>query len=51
MFNVDVFKHSFDNHVSLLEAIVIELAPQVGQDGVPLKRCDAPLFRLGVQSG
>lgn len=23
MLNVDVFKHSFDNHVSLFEAIVI----------------------------
>lgn len=37
MLDVDVFKHSLDNHVSLFKAAVIQLARQVGQYGVPLK--------------
>lgn len=37
MLDVDVFKHSLDNHVSLFKATVIQLAHQVGQYGVPLK--------------
>lgn len=49
--DVDVLKHSFDHHVGLLKAAVIQLTRQVGQDGVPLERRDALLFGLGVEPG
>lgn len=49
MLDLDVFEHSFDDHVGVLEAAVVHRARQVGQYGVPLKRRDALLFGLVIE--
>lgn len=51
VFDFDVFKNGFDDHVGFFEAAVVQFAGQVGQDGVPLKRCDAPLFGFVIEPG
>lgn len=51
VFDFDVFKNSFDDHVSFFEAAVVQVARQVGQDGVSLKRCDALLFGFVIEPG
>lgn len=51
VFDFDVFKNGFDDHVGFFEAAVVQLARQVGQDGVSLKRCDALLFGFVIEPG
>lgn len=51
VFDFDVFKNSFDDHVGFFEAAVVQVARQVGQDGVSLKRCDVLLFGFVIEPG
>lgn len=51
VFNFNVFKNSFDDHVGFFKAAVVQHARQVGQDGVPLKCCDALLFGFVIEPG
>lgn len=48
--DVDVLEHSFNNHVSLFKATVVQRASQVGQYRVSLKGCDALLFGLVIKT-
>lgn len=49
VFDFDVFKNGLDDHVGFFEAAVVQRARQVGQDGVPLKCCDALLFCFVIE--
>lgn len=49
MLDVYVFKHSFNNHVGLFKTLVLQLASQVRQYRVSLKRCNALLFNLIIE--
>lgn len=49
MLDVYVFKHSFNNHVGLFKTLVVQLASQVRQYRVSLKRCNALLFGLIIE--
>lgn len=50
MLNSEVLEDSLNHHVSLLEALVVELPDQVAEDGVPFEGCECLLLYLVIQS-
>lgn len=51
VFDFDVFKNRFNDHVGFLKTTVVQLARKVGQDGVSLERCDPLLFGFVIEPG